>query len=103
MDQWNWESAMNKQNWLWSSIVFLPLLIGDATTLASGPRESNDEQAESLTQRMLSITSCQNLTRDQSGELAQLTKQLRSLGPTGLIAALKSREAAARGVLQNIS
>ena len=88
---------MNKQNWLWSSIVFLPLLIGDATTLASGPRESNDEQAESLTQRMLSITSCQNLTRDQSGELAQLTKQLRSLGPTGLIAALKSREAAARG------
>lgn len=85
---------MHKRTWLWSLIVVLPFCMVDSSALGCGPHESNaeEEQANHLAARMLSITAGQNLTHEQLKELDQVTNQLRTLGPTGLVAATNSWE-----------
>ena len=78
---------------MWSSIVMLPLCFEEPNARTCGNDLAFQEQADDLANRLSRVTAIKNPTEEQIHEVTDVTQQLRALGPTGLAATLRVREA----------
>lgn len=83
---------MSVRIWLWSALVMIPQCCNESALLAFEDVQSNAEQADKLAFTLSEYTAISNPTNEQRGDIEQVTKKLRALGPTGLRATIRAWE-----------
>ncbi|MAI31726.1 MAG: hypothetical protein CBE00_03770 [Planctomycetaceae bacterium TMED240] len=82
---------------LWSTIILLPLYLEAPSAIVCGNNELHTGQADNLATKLSHLTAVPNPNQEQLWEIAQVAKQLRDLGPTGLAATLRAFEPDSQG------
>ncbi|MGI9465566.1 MAG: hypothetical protein ACR2OA_00445 [Rubripirellula sp.] len=75
---------------LLSLTIILPLWLEESTVLVLGNVGSHAKQADNLAAKLSQLTAKQSPTEEQQKEVAQVTGQLRALGPAGLAATIEA-------------